>query len=174
MAIKAAQIWVFSALAEVPTKVLTRSDCFKALKKALFSSVAGTPRPRWRRPASSGWSETPVPDPVLRRRTRCGGNSIPVRPVPAGKSQSPGRAANPCGAATPGLPPRCNQRCPSCEYKVHALLGQIRKPAVIGVSAINGQQRPRLVVQLSRHPHLVLFAFGDHRIAGQEAIVIQQ
>jgi hypothetical protein len=24
-------MWVFNALAEVPTKVLTRSDCFKAL-----------------------------------------------------------------------------------------------------------------------------------------------
>src|SRR5271166_3031085 len=34
MAIKPDQIWVFSALAEVPTKVLTRSDCFKSLKKS--------------------------------------------------------------------------------------------------------------------------------------------
>jgi hypothetical protein len=38
-------------------------------------------------------------------------------------------------------------------YKVHALLGQIHKPDVVGVGAINGQQR---------------------RIAGEKAIVIQQ
>src|SRR5438309_3205583 len=32
MAISAVQSWVFSALAEVPTKVFTRSDCFRARK----------------------------------------------------------------------------------------------------------------------------------------------
>ena len=58
--------------------------------------------------------------------------------------------------------------------EVHALLAQLGEPPVVKVAAINGQQGSRLIAQLSGYPNLMLLAFGDHRIAGEKTVVIQQ
>ena len=58
--------------------------------------------------------------------------------------------------------------------EVHALLAQIGEPPVVQVAAIDGQQGPRLIAQLSGYSNLMLLALGDHRIAGEKTVVIQQ
>ena len=68
MAINAVHTWIFTALGEVPTKVLILRFCFKALKNSSICQRSCRSPQWWSRQTHGDWSERPgsllCPDPT--------------------------------------------------------------------------------------------------------------